>query len=413
LAIVEVDDELAVPWTKPEDYSIRTAEPLEHLGTLRSGIVLSVFADGAVHELPAAATERALWPALTFDGGEQFAVADLADLASAATGAAIPSRDAPTAAAPAVATQAPPRAAAPAPLSLHSPQPVPSADEQRTAARLVKELFHEKYQSAARGAKGAIAQEMFDTANTVRSVERYVLLQTAIEVAIIAGDVELTIQIIDQLEQAFAVDGIKLRVDAAKKLAHMITDHNVGAFAEWAAKIGKKAIRQARYREGEELVSVAVSCGYRFGNQVLKAQMRELRETIDYGHGLRHAAENALATLEKDPSDGIASTTLGKYLCFVKEDWKNGLPILANSSVPALRTLAVLELRQPEQANERLMLADSWWKEAEKQEGPERVVMIQRARYWYQQSLEDLPPGLLTIRAERRLKQFERQYAGE
>ena len=109
---------------------------------------------------------------------------------------------------------------------------------------------------------------------------------------------------------------------------------------------------------------------------------------------------------------GKANATLGRYLCLVKQDWVNGLPILANSGAPRLKLLAEMELQQNDTATYRLKLADGWRDEAERRTGPERHAMQERALHWYRESLEGLPPGLLTIRAERRLEELEQELNG-
>ena len=64
ILVVEVSDEKAVPWTKPEDFTPEAKNPSAGLVGLRPGGFLATFADGAVRRIPAgldAATLHALF----------------------------------------------------------------------------------------------------------------------------------------------------------------------------------------------------------------------------------------------------------------------------------------------------------------------------------------------------------------
>jgi hypothetical protein len=69
--IVEVDDEHAVVWTKPEDWTFDPAEPTKGLGGHIAGATRSVFCDGAPHVLEdTLADPQQLTAAFTRNGGE-------------------------------------------------------------------------------------------------------------------------------------------------------------------------------------------------------------------------------------------------------------------------------------------------------------------------------------------------------
>lgn len=51
IALVEVDDAMAVPWTAPQDYEYNSAQPRAGLGNLRTSGFWAAMADGSVHFL--------------------------------------------------------------------------------------------------------------------------------------------------------------------------------------------------------------------------------------------------------------------------------------------------------------------------------------------------------------------------
>ena len=153
MAIVEADDALAVPWTKPDDYQVQLSEPLLHLGGLREGRFLALLGDGIVMEVSADAPEKMLWASFTFDGGESFTSGDLY-----AVEIAVPKReDQPPPAQTVVDAPDPSKlrtssrqVARPTETSqLHASRyDVPSVEDQRAAKKLVEDLFRKKFDEA-------------------------------------------------------------------------------------------------------------------------------------------------------------------------------------------------------------------------------------------------------------------------
>jgi hypothetical protein len=118
------------------------------------------------------------------------------------------------------------------------------------------------------------------------------------------------------------------------------------------------------------------------------------------------AAERGLKVLEENPHDGEARTEVGRYLCFYEGDWENGVSILAKGHDRSLKRIAELELLAPEDPNEQLKIADLWWQESERAQAAEVDAMQKRAAHWYADALPGLPPGLVRLRAERRLEEL-------
>jgi hypothetical protein len=82
---------------------------------------------------------------------------------------------------------------------------------------------------------------------------------------------------------------------------------------------------------------------------------------------------------------------VGKYLCFSKGNWEQGLPMLAQCDNEKARSLALRDLKGAETAKEQLELGDAWWD-----------ICKSRAVYWYEQALPSLS-GLEKIAVEKKL----------
>jgi hypothetical protein len=93
--------------------------------------------------------------------------------------------------------------------------------------------------------------------------------------------------------------------------------------------------------------------------RVQKSVREQRRQVFEYT-----AARDRLATT---PDDAEAAEIVGRHLCFVKQDWPAGLPMLARGRDEGLRNLAAREVAQRDTAEpaSRLKLAHEWWKMAD------------------------------------------------
>ena len=94
-----------------------------------------------------------------------------------------------------------------------------------------------------------------------------------------------------------------------------------------------------------------------------RAQIRAIQPQWDL-------AQKAKQTLETTPNDADANNTLGRWFCFFKGDWATGLPYLQKSGNEKLKPIAQQELKSPQDANQKISIADQWWDAAQKETGP-------------------------------------------
>jgi hypothetical protein len=71
IAIVEADDEAAVPWTKPADWEVDLSDPMKGVGNSRPGGFQALIADGSVRFIANSIDPATLKALLTMAGGEK------------------------------------------------------------------------------------------------------------------------------------------------------------------------------------------------------------------------------------------------------------------------------------------------------------------------------------------------------
>src|SRR5690606_14584994 len=122
-------------------------------------------------------------------------------------------------------------------------------------------------------------------------------------------------------------------------------------------------------------------------DELLETIRRRRREIEDLRQ--RFAEANAAREiLEERPDDPQANQQLGSYLLFARDNWKEGLPLLAKSGDEQLRTLAERELKNIRSPEALVALGDAWYDLSESHSGRERNDYRHRAAAWYRQAAE-------------------------
>jgi len=196
--------------------------------------------------------------------------------------------------------------------------------------------------------------------------DQFVLLAAVIDSAIESADLSAAFRAADKMSESFDVDPIALKIDAALKLGPK------SSVPDKAAENVSAAIDLAdQLAQAEEFITAVKICTAiqpaTTASPALRTQMQQhLRDFT----AAREAADNYsrdLAKLKDSPNDPAANLSVGRYLCFVKNDWPAGLPMLAKSADPLLKSRADFELTHPTTTEEITHVADTWWVAAEKQ----------------------------------------------
>jgi hypothetical protein len=291
--------------------------------------------------------------------------------------------------------------------------PVPSEADQQKSRKLVEEVYGKELGKAKTPAERlALAKRLIQDAEQAKNDPsgRFVLLMTARDVASGAGDVETAFRALEALEAQFDVDAPAARADLAEDLLKQARGQaEQRAAAEKAVAVAEEAIEDDNFEVANRLLKLAQAAAVKARSDELRERVRLRLKQCQEAEKRFAEAEQARQTLKTRPDDPEANLTLGKYLCFVKEDWEGGVPHLARTSDPALKALAEKELAQKEAGpspsiDERIALADGWWDLAEK--GETGRPLRQRAGTWYRAALNDLPQGLLRTKVQNRLEEL-------
>ena len=276
--------------------------------------------------------------------------------------------------------------------------PVPSAGELRTAENLVREVLASEFAAAkAPPQKSALAGKLLALALDTEDdpLARFALCTLARDLALEGFDLSRAWEAVQLLGRYYVVDESKLKTEIFERLVKE-TRGTVSAEAnlmliEGSIVAAREAALAGKSESVSRLLAVAQTVARRLDNPVIRQEVVQHAKAVESLLARWNAFSQALKTLEVNPSDPAARTTVGLWKCMVEGNWDAGLPYLVGGNQPTLAAVAALDLKARQSAVDPLTLAERWFEEAEKLEVPYRYRAVLRAKEWFQAGQENDP----------------------
>ena len=221
-----------------------------------------------------------------------------------------------------------------------------------------------------------------------------------------ARDYDLSLEIIDSIDQIFDVDALSMRV----KVVHAEDKDSQAPWADRCAlafQLMQEAYAGRRLELAQEMGDLAEKAAKESTDtdSVLIKLVQDTRKRQDKSILAEKAERDLIAQHHASPSDPNVNLTLGKLYCFDRRDWEKGLPMLAKGSDAALRLLAKNDLEGPLDGDGQSKLGDDWWNAAQRMRKQERTAVLARAEYWYRLA-EPRLTGLSKVKVQKRLTEI-------
>jgi hypothetical protein len=257
-----------------------------------------------------------------------------------------------------------------------------------------------------------LAEKLRETAGPAAGgpAERLVLLRLARDVATKAGDAKAAFAAIDEMQKAFTIDDLAMKSEALAVMAgKALKPDDRKALADAALGLVSQAIDAESLDVAEEAMKTASGLAGKVHDRDLTQRVQAARKQLAENVKAAGDVQAARATLKDKPDDPEANLALGKYLCFVRSQWPEGLKHLAAGSDEPLKALAEQELKSTTASpEESVKLGDAWWNLSRAAGGKIKEGMMLRAGTWYQQAEASLPEGLIRVMIEKRLAEVEK-----
>ncbi|HEX4130871.1 MAG TPA: hypothetical protein VHZ24_12580 [Pirellulales bacterium] len=235
----------------------------------------------------------------------------------------------------------------------------------------MKEIFKDDLSAAKTSeAKQTLATKLIQRGQATQGdpAERYAMLATARQSAIDAGAPSLATTAIAALSDLFEID---VRGELAAALGKMADKATLSPttykdVAESASAEADAAAGDEDWDAAKRLSDISLAAMRKSKDPVLVRQMVERSKSVAADRQQWDAAEAARAALKENPNDAAANLVVGRYLCFVRDDWDEGLKHLAASNGPAFKELAEKSREAANEPAAQPELGDAWWDAAEK-----------------------------------------------
>ncbi|QDU27411.1 hypothetical protein ETAA8_24980 [Anatilimnocola aggregata] len=255
--------------------------------------------------------------------------------------------------------------------------------------------------------KVKVAQDMLKLASETKDdlAAEYVLLDNARKLLIGAGDVQLALAAVAQMEQRFMDPAREIRTTTLTALA----DANLSPEAReqlvnvtLAAMDAATQARQFSLTEQLSLLAVRVSTKLKDAD-ARKAVAQRRTEVVRLRQQVT-IFEAAQETLKSSPSDAAANLVIGKFLCFLLHDFAAGRTHLIAGDLPELAEAAKLDLAADQGTPaDKVAAANAWLKWVEGAKGTDKDLTSAaqvRAKARYREALPSLT-GLEKVKVEK------------
>jgi len=282
--------------------------------------------------------------------------------------------------------------------------------------QVARDLFGDRFRSAKTTAsKTAVAKEMIDGALKLKdgSADQFVLLKIGREIAAGAGDAATALQALERQAERFDMPVAKLRAETLLTAAREATaplQHK--AVADAALPVVDELAGGEEIGLALDICEAGRSAAQKSRQFVLVNELRARIDELKKQQGSSEEYRQALAVMQGDPAEPAANLAAGRYLCLVKGDWERGVPFLALGSDPALKAVALMELRMSraehgaDSAEQQAAIGNAWWDAAETRRGAERDTLRLRAGVWYRKAEPKLTGSLTGLKITQRLEEL-------
>ena len=289
--------------------------------------------------------------------------------------------------------------------------PVPGAEERRVAEAKIREIFQNEFAEAKSAEQlQALAELLLNQASQTPNdpTARFTLMQLATQELIKADAVADALAAVDEMARTFDIRPLGIKayyLDGWLKAAGRASEDTSKAVTQTAMALAEESAAADDYATAGRFVKIATAAARKTRDLATIRQINLRRRDFETMETKYAATKEALDVLATDPNNAEANLTAGRWYCFVKDNWKKGLPYLARSSDAPLAVLAKQDLAVPKTAKDQVALADDWWDLAEKQGEDAKSQLQSRAEKWYRAALSKLA-SLEKVRVEKRLEEL-------
>jgi hypothetical protein len=422
LTMIEFDDEVAQPWTSTKDYEPSKGNLIaERMGHLRGDGTIAIWGSGMLTYLPKKIDPYLLLSAVRINDEDSFKAGMihrplvLEDQEASDGGGSGSVAAAGGGGGPALES-----ALGPVPGGSTARVPVPSATEIKVAQQRVTELYLDRWKQAKTPAiRQDLVRELLQE-SLVTEADRpiqYALLVGARSMATELNDFDSALLATDGILYFFEVEKYQERSRLLNGYLPQMKKAQAGGDMSRMTPLVVETLRSALAVDDYEIALGLAEKWAQFESKragservdgVKRPVIGQLRQSIAQAKQEFSRMGGAISTHEKQPKNDQAAFQVGRFLCLVKGNWKEGASRLKRGGIKEMQVALDAESRSANKGADFFNTANRWWEaaEAEKDDRDARAYRY-RARTWYQQAIAVLPDGRDKLLARKRVADTE------
>jgi hypothetical protein len=288
---------------------------------------------------------------------------------------------------------------------------VPNKAELAEAEKLVKGLFKADFAKTKAADRAAFAAKLLEQAVDSKDdlKAKYVLLHEARDQAAKGGDHDIYLKAADEIAATYKISSPEARAAGVDILVAAVSGgDNYRDAGQALLDSVDTALGVGEFDAAQKLLRGAEFLGRKAGVAPLTTAIGLRAKSLSALRKDYEKLADAQKKLEATPTDGPANLLVGKFLCFVKNDWENGLPRLVLGNDDALRANAEKDAKAATgTATDKVEAADKWSKVAADLDPLEKANLQARALRWYREALPD-STGLAKVKVEKRIEELSK-----
>lgn len=422
LILIEVDDSQAVEWTEPKDFAPKPTETFsKYIGHLRDDGTFAVWANGMPVLLETGLNHMMIRRALTHSEDDDLRAVDIHRSIAIEEVDADPDIESDMDVASTLATPGTETVTSPeqSPLEIEEAQyqreAVPTSIELSSAQEKLRQVFRSEFEEAkTTSEKTKLATKFLTTAEEMESdaAGAYVLQAAAMRLATDVGDGQLLVKAIDQRVARFDVDSYEENLTWFREFGEATASKNDSvvdgdALLKRSVPLIFAGIRENEFMEVSAVARIANRFTSNERDDRVSRLLTRLRVQLSVAKREYDKSVTYLEQYRENPENAQAGAAFGRFLCFIKGDWKTGMELIVKGKGSDLVEIVRMDLQGAGTPHAQVEIGDAWWDLSRRGSGAYRQGAQDRAVAWYLQALDRLPESLDRIHVENRIQEAD------
>ena len=275
--------------------------------------------------------------------------------------------------------------------SVTSKPSVPNKDELTKANKRVREMFRKDLAAKSADEKVALGKKLLRQAKELKDAPplQYAMFTESASLLLQGGDPPSALGVIDRIDNCFSLPSVlAAKADILAKGTSLSGSLDLPSrIAESCLVIVREAIENDEYDVAQRVAGIGNTAANKGKEMALVSQFQTASQQIPV---IKKEYEATLALrkeLKAGSDDPEKSLKMGRFLCLVKGDWREGLPYLAKSSDDELKKAAKQELADSSRPEAWTDIADAWWDIGKKLKGIHKDNCLLQSGKWYDKTI--------------------------